>query len=279
VTAEAVAEAQAHVSKVVSTPESRVEFAALELSEARKAAEPFADLDTVAARLDALERRLGPVEHQVSELGQALQHVVSADPETDVYATAVGIQQLTEAANAAQRTADEIYVDAEEFQRWLTNADARFDDLGDEIESLAESLDGLANAVDDLAAAATTDGREGETETDTAVGWVDATLRHRAVGLLFDDFRAELADLRIMAERDGVPDAADDLDDRLDDLEERWATVGDRLDDLARSAWHDRFDDRLAAFETALAEFDPPIDWGELQGTLDEHRSRIEGLS
>jgi chromosome segregation ATPase len=277
VTAEAVEEALEQVSKVVSTPESRAEFASIELSDARTAAEPFADLDTVAARLDALERRLGSVEQWVSELGPELRSVAVTHPETAVYETAVRTKQLTESANAAQRAADEIYVDAQELQRWLANADVRFDELGGEIDSLAESLDGLANAVDDLATAAADDH---DADTDAAVGWVDATLRHRAIGLLFDDFRAELADLRVMAERDGAADAAAaDLDGRLDDLEERWTAIGDRLDDLGRPAWHERFDDDLDAFETALDAYDPPIDWGELQETLDEHRSGIEGLS
>jgi hypothetical protein len=120
-----------------------------------------------------------------------------------------------------------------------------------------------------------------EGDADPAVGWIDATFRHRAVGLLFADLRAELADLRTMAERQASADAVadvDDLDGRLAALEDRWAALGDRLDDLARPSWHDRFDDRLTALEGALDGFEPPVDWGRVQAALDEHRAGIDGL-
>jgi chromosome segregation ATPase len=283
VTVEAVEEAQAHVAKVVSTPESRVEFASLELSEAREAAEPFADLDTVAAQLDAFEHRLATVKQWVSELGPELRSVARSHPETAVYETAVRTRALTEEANAAQRAADELYVDIEAFERWLADADVRYESLGEDLDALDDSLDRLADAATSIDTAAPAD-RENE-----AVDWFDATLRHRVLEPLFADLRADLADLRSLAERDAAGVATgddgstvdagrlDDLEARLDDLETRWRTIGDRLAGGAHDAWRARFDERLATFETALTSFDPPIDWEALQAELDAHRERPDG--
>lgn len=284
VTTDAVDDALAHLSKVVSTPETRAEFAAIELADAREAAEPVADLDTVAARLDAFESRLDAVEARVADLGVELQRLVDGDARDDLFETAAAIQDLTETANAAQRAADELYVDAEEFQRWLATPAVRYDEFASELDALDESLDALAGTVDDLADAAA-DATEADVDADDpALGWFEATLRHRAVELLFADLRAELSDYHTWAARDGA-DAGDDLDDlddldaRLDALERRWHALDDRLDAVASPRWHDRFDDQLRALDAALEPFEPPIDWTDVQAALDDVRQHIDGLT
>ena len=297
VTENGVDEALSHLSKVVSTPETRAELAAIELADAREAAVPVADLDTVQARLDAFEERLDAVESRVAELGAELQTLVAADDPSDAeerYERAVGIQQLTRGANDTQRAADELQVDVEEFQRWLADPERRYDEIGEGLDALDESLTDLAGVVDDVAAgsdggtaAGSSDGTDAEEddgarrdgETDPAAAWADAALRHRAVGLLFPDLRAELADLRTMDEGNGVDadvrDRAAEVDARLDDLRERWRAIGDRLDDGARPAWRERYSDRVAGFEEAIDTVEPPIDWGAVQAELDEHRAAL----
>lgn len=294
VTADAVDDALAYLSKVVSTPETRAEFAAIELSDAREAAEPVADVDTVAARLDAFESRLDAVEARVADLGEELQRLLDRDATADIFETAAAIQDLTETANAAQRAADELYVDAEEFQRWLATPAVRYDEFASELDALDESLDALAGTVDDLADAvaggtddAVADADVDAGDDDPALGWFEATLRHRAVGLLLADLRAELTDLHTLAARDAFGTTADsddsasqdDLDDRLDALERRWRTLDDRVDDLERRRWHDRFADQLRALDAALDPFEPPIDWTDVQAALDDVREGVDGLT
>lgn len=293
VTADAVDGALAHLSKVVSTPETRAEFAAIELSDAREAAEPVADVDTVAARLDAFASRLDAVEASVTDLGADLQRLLDRDATADLFGTATAIQRLTETANATQRAADELYVDAEEFQRWLATPDVRSEEFASELDALDESLAGLAGTADDLADAVA-DGTgevaaDAETKADAdaddpALGWFEATLRHRAVGLLLADLRAELADLHTLTVRDATAaadadgEALDDLEARLDALERRWEDLDDRLDGLARRRWHERFEDRFRALDAALDPFEPPIDWTEVQAALDDVRQGVDGL-
>lgn len=281
VTPAAVDDALGELSKVVSTPETRAEFAATELSNAREAAEHVADLATVRSRLDGLESRLEAVESWVDELGPELQAVLDTAAESDdLYRVAAEISELTAAANAAQRAADEVYVDAQELQEWLTIWEVRADELDEDVDELADTLERLGAVTADLAEAAgetgTTDTVEG---TDAAVAWVDTTLRHRVVGLLFDDLRADVEAFRAWNDRIGIDGGGrlDAVDGRLDDLRDRWRATGDRLDDLARPAWRDRFDDRLSAFDAALESFEPPVDWETVQTTLDEHRPAVDG--
>lgn len=332
VSREAADDALAHVSKVVSTPETRTELASIALSEARETAEPVADLDVVQSRLDAFESRLSAVEARTSALGADLRRLVklASDPDPGaLHELGAGIRQLTEDANRAQRAADELSVDIEEFERWVENPDVRVRELEADVDSLESALDDLAEAVEGTlgdgdapdtagrSAAADPDPSDGDESPDPSDGpdagavWLDATFRHRVTGLLLPDVRAELADLRRMAARedagghgagdadpgesdavDDVPpaddhdtgdnrdhrDRLDDLQDRLDDLDGRRAHLGERLDDLARSAWRERYGDRLADFEDALEEFDPPVRWGEVQTAVDRHRSRVDAL-
>jgi chromosome segregation ATPase len=275
VTWDGVDAALAHLSKVVSTPETRAELAAIELDDAREAAEPVADVDVVRTRLAAFESRLDAVEARVDELGADLQSLVG-DDSTGLYETAVEIHELTVAANRTQQAADELQVDLEAFQRWLADADERRASFEEELDALAESLADLSTTVDELAVAI----EESDSTSGPAVAWFDALLRHRALAPLFADLQAELDSLRAWDERDGG-DTADDLDalaTRLDDLRDRWAASVDRLDGLARPAWHDRFDGRLSAFEAELDGVEPPVDWGAVSAALDDARAGLDDV-
>jgi hypothetical protein len=275
VTAEAVDSALGELSKVVSTPETRTELAEIALDDAREAAEPVADLDVVAARLDRYEERLDEIRAHVPTLGDELRRLV--DDDASLYDLAVGIHDLTVAANSAQEAADRLQVELEEFERWVGNQTVRFDDLAEEVDALADSVDELADVVDTVAAAADDD-RVAALDADPAAAWVDTAFRHRVVSLLFEDLRTELDGLRAWPDAE-TPERAADIADRIDDLEARWESVGDALDDAARPEWRERFDEDLTAFDSALAVFEPPLDWNAVQATLDDYRSRIDGLS
>ncbi|AUV83027.1 halo transducer protein [Salinigranum rubrum] len=280
-TDDAVDDAFGELSKVVSTPETRTELARIAFEEATETAEPVDHIDVVRARLDRFEERLERIEAHVPELGRELSELVG-DSEADLYDTAVGIQRLTTAANRAQGAADELQVDLEEFERWVANPEVRHDEFADELDALDGSLDDLAGAVDAVADARAADGDDAETDTDPAVVWVDTSLRHRAVGLLFADLRTELDALREWPASgdDGTEaDRVTELDGRLDDLDARWRALGDRLEGVARPAWHERYDDVLDGFEDAVDDFEPPLDWSEVQATLDAHRGRVDGLA
>jgi hypothetical protein len=269
----AVDDALGHVAKVVSTPETRVENAGMLIDDAREAATAVDHLDGVAERLDDFERRHAAVASRVDDLGDQLQSVVTlaSDPD-DIYEAAVEIRRLNAAANSAQHAADKLGVDAEEFEAWVRHPDRRLDALDDDADAVAGFVDGVAETLDALAA-----GDVG-TDVDPAAVRFDAALRHRVSRLLLDDLRAEVGDLR--AWPDPGPDdahgavdadALDALDDRLTGLEERWRSIDDRFDGAAVE-WRDRYDDRLADFETALDDHTPPVDWRAVESLLGEYR-------
>ena len=286
-----VESALGHVATVVSTPETRAENASMALDDARETAEPVVHLDVVRSRLDAFTSRLAALDARVEDLGDDLQDLIArADDPDDLFAVARGIERLTREANAAQRTADDLALDVEAFEEWLRNPEHRHRELDGDADAMAGFVDDLAAATDDLAAAAEADD-EGD---DLGARWLDATAQHRMTGLLLDDLRAELADVRAWpaagsdadaaaaAESDlppahgtGDEDRLDRIDERLDDLDAERDRIGERLDDRARPEWRERYDDRLATIERTLADFDPPVHWGDVQAALDDHRLGI----
>ena len=270
---EAVDDALAHVSTVESTPETRVENAGMLIDDAREAAAGVVHLDGVAARLDEFETRHAAVASRVDVLGDRLQSVVDLANDPDAtYETAVEIRRLNAAANSAQHTADELGVDAEEFEAWVRNPDRRLAALDDDADAVTGFVDGVAETLDALAAA------EVDADAEPAAVRFDAALRHRVSRLLLDDLRAEVDDLG------GWPDPGPDdahgavdterlaaLGDRLRTLDDRRRSISERLDDTG-AGWRDRYGDRLADFDAALDDHAPPVDWGAVESLLAEYR-------
>ncbi|WP_115863852.1 halo transducer protein [Halorussus litoreus] len=301
VTRDAVEEALTETSMVVSTAETRTELASHALADAREAAASVSDLDAVAARLDAFESRLAAVEDRASALGSDLEALVekTGDPDS-VYEVAVGTRRLRATAKRVQRDADALQMDLESFEEWLDSPETRFEEFGEDIDAVECSLDGLATTLDEMPTAPRGDAANSDAvdpdADSTGVDWAVARLRHRVLGLLLADLRAELADLRTWAERaarddnraadpaggrmDGLEEM-DDLEARLDALGARRSGLGDRLDDLARPAWSARFGDRVASFEAETADLDPPLDWSAVESAFEEHRpaDRLEAVS
>ncbi|WP_299332534.1 hypothetical protein [Haloplanus sp.] len=275
---EAVDDALAHVSKVVSTPETRVENAGMLIDDAREAAAAVDHLDGVGERLDDFEKRYAAVASRVDDLGDQLQSVVdlASDPNT-IYEAAAEIRRLTAAANSAQHTADKLGVDAEEFEAWVRTPDRRLEALGDDADAVAGFIDDVAETLDALAAG------DVDADTDPAAVGFDAVLRHRVARLLVEDLRADIDDLR--AWPDPGPDDAHGavdaeslavLDDRLASLEDRWRSIDDRFNGELAIEWRDRYGGRLADFEVALDDHVPPVDWRAVESLLGEYRPETE---
>jgi len=272
---EAVDDALAHVSKVVSTPETRVENAGMLIDDAREAADEVDHLDSVAARLDEFEERHAAVASQVDDLGDRLQSVVDLANDPDgIYETAIEIRRLNAAANSAQHTADKLGVDAEEFEAWVRNPDRRLAALDDDADAVAGFVDGVAEALDALAA--------GDVDASPTTVRFDAALRHRVSRLLLDDLRAEVADLGAWPapgsdDAHGAVDAEDlaALGDRLTILDDRRRSISERLDDT-EAGWRDRYGDRLADFDAALDDHAPPVDWRAIESLLAEYRPETD---
>jgi hypothetical protein len=273
-------------SKVLTTAETRAELATIALDDARGAAESAPDLPTVAARLDGFEADVAAVADRAAALGEDLQGVVD-DRENPAarFAVADGLRRVDERARDVQRTADELQFELEDFERWLTSHAVRVRELGEDVDALDASLDDLATAVDAVEAAddgpgSTGGGEDAAPVDDPARVWFDATCSHRATGLTVADLRAERADLRTWADREGADPVEegglDDLVGRLDDLAGRHETLGERLDAVAEPEWTDRFGEAVAAVESGLDDCEPPVDWSVVGSILDEHRGALE---
>lgn len=293
VTEEAVDDALTDTSMALSTAETRTELASMALSDARETADPVSDLATVESRLDGFEARVTRLETRISDVGSDLQAAIERrGGSDDLYDFVTELRRVTSDANAIQRTADSVQTDLDAFDRWVTNADVRAAELDADADALEQSLDELAETADELERADRNDAGASSFGTDHAVdidaAWADAVLRHRVVGLLLADARAELSDLRRWADRNGlgelgVPDPtfdarADELDARFDELGGRRKAVGERLDGPARPTQADRFE-RLFDLDAAFTEFEPPVPWDEVRTELERHRSEIDGLA
>ncbi|AEH37424.1 hypothetical protein [Halopiger xanaduensis] len=267
----AVDDALANASKVVTTAETRAELAAAALDDARDAAEPVADLDVVAARLEGFAARLETVEDRAAGLGDRLQSIVDRKRDGDLYELAREIRQMTAAATEVQRAADDLAFDLESFDAWLDEPDRRAGDLADDIDALERSLDELEDVVDGLGSEASDLEDVADGETDPAVTWAQAAIQRRVTELLLADLRAELATLREWAGREGA-DPPSDVEPRLDELAARRERLGERLADRTEPPWRERFGDRVAAIDEALDEFEPPVDWVAVEAVVEEHR-------
>lgn len=277
VSAEAVEDAVGHTAKVVSTPETRVELTEMALDEARAAAEGVDDLDVVAARLDDYQARLDSLRDRLANVAETFQTVIEVDEQADsLYAVASGIHAVQREATAVQRDADELTTEIEEFETYVADPSVRVERLSADADAVGETLDDLEAGADGIAAAVDSD-RSSQSGIDPGLAWFDATLRHRMVALLLDDLDNEAATLRTWAAReDASTDPIDDVEDRLADLRERHAALGERLDDFQEEEWQARFAQPLGALQTRFERAEPPVDWTDVYETLEEYRTIVE---
>jgi hypothetical protein len=269
VTNDGIDEFVSDASLAVSNAENRTEFAVMRVDDVTDAAADAPDLGTIAGRLDSLTTRAQSVESRATDLSERLQSIIARRKDGgSLYDYVRDLRDLGEDADALHGAAQQLAADADEFEHWLDGHAARVAELDADIGTIEGSFDDLEAAADRLAESDST----GEDEPDLATQWFAVTQRQRVNGLVIADARAELADVRSWADREGEPTGElDALADRLDDLDVRRERLGDRLDDLAQPAWRERYGEAVAAVEETLAEFEPPVDFGAVQAALDDH--------
>jgi DNA repair ATPase RecN len=278
VTREAIDDAVAHLAKVVSTPETRLELAAMELDEAREAAEPVDDYDIVDARLSEFDERLDAVRDQVEAVAKRNRELVERDHETaNLWEIAREVELVTRDANEAQRAADELASDAEEFQQWVTDPETRYDHLAGDMTALESTLSELDDGADGVErAVGDGDGGGGRQHSDPGLAWFDARVRLAMVSLLLADLHNEIETLREWADReDADTEPLAEAEDRLATLDRRHDDVADRLDELSQPAWENRFAQPLSALEGRFENMEPPVDWAAVQTTLESYRTVV----
>jgi len=273
VTRAALDDALADVSKVVATPETRVEVAGDALAEARETGAPVADTDVVHSRLAAFEADLSALEERVEALGPRLSGVIDrAGDSGDLYTVAKSIRQLRTEATDAQNAVDKLATEIREFTRRLRDPGVWADTLQEDIDTIEESFDELLAAVDRLLEA-----EADRTENvNPALAWADATLQYRVRELSVNDIQTELEALeKLVAENGGdIPD--DEIRNRLRQLEALQTAVADGLDEAFDPSWDSHYSETVASFDRTLAEFEPPVPWAEVQHELERHRKRLK---
>jgi transposase-like protein len=263
VTPAAIESTVTDVSQILATAETRVDLATRTHEEATAAADEAPALDVVEVRRDAFGERLADLRADVEALADDLGAARSGlDTPVAVYRSAVALHDVTTEAQRIVRVAHDLETELEAFEAWIGSANRRHDGLLDDVEAAEESAETVAEAVAEL--------READ-EPDQERRF-DAAVQTRVLDLVVADLRAEAADLRAWAERDGV-DFPDGVDERVDDLA---AAVDDSAAALADGPpWDDRFAERLDALDAELAAVDPPVAWARVDETVAEARTAL----
>lgn len=270
-----VEEELAHLSKVVSTPETRLELAQRALAEAEKTAAPVEDLPIVQHRLSDHRGRLTRIETVVADLGDELQSLLqrSRDRE-DLFSVIRRIQELKTEANRLQGAADELRMDLDEFERWISQQEVQVRQFAGDLDAIEESLSDLGETVDGIqdrrdVESIDCDGVNEEDAKPDPV-WADTLVEHRLIGLMIEDALAELADLHDWADRERLDtEPLETFEARLDTIEAEWKAIGDRLETVAAPEWWDRYEAEITAVDATIEQFDPPVDWGRVQAALE----------
>lgn len=273
VTRAAVEDALAEVSKVVATPETRIEVAERALSDARETAAPVGDTDLVGSRLEAFEAELSALEERVEALGTRLSGVVErAGDSGELYVVARSIRQLRADATDAQNAADALATEVREFKRRLEDPGVWAEELQEDVDALEGSFEELQTVVDTLRDAESNGAEDG----NPALAWADAALQYRVRELLVKDVEAELEVVEKLADRNGDDDPGDGVRRRLRELETLQTDVDNGLNEAFDAAWDRHYGETVAWFNRTLEEFEPPVPWGELQDELERHRERLQ---
>jgi len=275
VSADTVSSTLGEVSKVVATAETRTELAEGQLADVRESAAHVDDLGAVEFYLAEFQERFDDVEQGLRTLQTRLESVTDRADGGRIYTVAQEAKAVRQTATQVQGAADELQVDLEGFERWVGDRETRYRELGDDIDALEQSVADLGDAVDRIGQAADGDGDAVAADLPTA--WADTSLRVRMLDLFLTDVRGELADLRTWDEREDVAGAelAGGIEDRIDQADTECDRLADRLDALAEPAWRGSVGDDLDDFDEELESFEPPVDWGEVQRTLETYRSRV----
>ncbi|ELZ98124.1 halo transducer protein [Haloferax mucosum ATCC BAA-1512] len=284
VTRAGVDDAVTDTSMILSTAETRVELASIALSDARETAGDAAAIDAVRSRLETFESKVSTAADRIDELGSTVQTLSRWHAESrPVFDVVTGLRHAASEAQTLAARADDIQLNIEEFEHWISNHGVRVREFEADIDALEHALSDLEGSVETVTTDSDTadeaDDSDDPTETDTnATAWFDATLRSHVLALLVADVRAELADLRELAARADAD--ADDLETgaaRLDELDSRLERLDTRLDEHACPAWTDEYGERIASFRDRLDAFEPPVSWGAVQSELEQYQPERDG--
>lgn len=272
VTRRGIDESLADLSKVVATPETRVEVAQTALADAREAAEPVRGTDVVRSRLNEFESEISALEERVDALGSRLSSLVErTQSPDDLYAIGRAIREIRSGATDAQRDADAIAVEIESFERKLRNPDRWADELREDIDAIEDVIEEtleVTTTVSDVE-------DDGDEKTDLALAWADTALQNRMQKLLIEDVQAELDVLQQIASHRKIDDHCDGIEQRLEELETLRTDISHRVDEVAEPSWGRKHSGVIDSFIQTLEEFEPPVNWAELQNELERHRERL----
>jgi chromosome segregation ATPase len=227
-----------------------------------------ARLDEYEAQFDSMRSALAATEERLDATPRAPESAVA------VYESAANLRRCGQVVHQVAHSLHHVEADVEAFETWLDDPATRIDTLDEEIDGFERYLDNTEGFLDRL-------------EADGAAGirpfgaWLAAYHLQRMMSLVFEDLRADIADLDAWLERRDGSYGADvaALRDRLDDLAVRHETCSARLD--AATAEIADFEskraevtDSLDRFEANLDGREPPVDWGEVddlvQGQFDD---------
>jgi len=241
-----------------------------------------ADVDAAESQFHALRESIDPVDRDTNQVRARVEEyddqfdamrsalATTADrlestPERPAaplaaYETAAQLQRAEHVVHEVGHSLHHVEEGLETFEAWLHEPAVRLDEFGDELEGFERYLDNTEELLDRLEA-------DGDAD-EPFDAWLAAHHLQRMMALVFEELRADLAELETwLEERDGDHgDEVERLRDRLDELAARHEACSDRLD--AAAAGIEGFDekraavaDSLAAFELELDDREPPVDW------------------
>lgn len=271
VTRDGVEEELADVASVLSSVDTEAERTAAAFEEVRVVAEPVADVDLVRARLSTFAARLEELEEGIDDLDAERRSIAGRETGTEVtYGHVRAVYDLRRAVTDLRESMDELREEIDSFGTWLRDPDVRYDELAEDAGALEERVAEIRSDLDSI-----------DEGVEPGARWAKAAIDHRVAGLLIQDLRSELVDVRTLAERQGSDEAerTGAIANRLDDVATRHDSVGERIESTAQPEWRRRYGDRLSAVEETLDRFDPPVEWGALQAALADVQGNPAGES
>jgi chromosome segregation ATPase len=258
-----------------------------------------ADLERLAERLEALLADLDPADRDGTQVrGRVGEFEDRFDAVRDELAAAddrladtprapdcaveryTGARRLASCERTVQEMAHALHHIEEEldaFETWLDDPATRIAELDEEVRGFGEYLDNTEGLIERLEA----DGADPPDGFEPFDAWLAAHHLQAVMAVVFEELRADLADLDAWLERRDADRDTGALHDRLAALEERHAACSDRLD--AATETIDGFDesraavaDSLARFDERLAALERPVDWGEVDRLLREQFEALE---
>jgi len=247
-----------------------VDSAADRLDEIRTSLDPIdRDSNQVRARVDELERELDGMRSELSAVADTLSSTTERpDSALAVYEAAQRLRQCEGTTHEIAHALHHLDEEFDMFETWLDDPDARIDDLGEEIEGFERYLDNTEGLLGRLETGATG-------STDSFDAWLAAYHLQRMMTLVFDELRSDLGELDAWLEqREGSYEAEmAALRDQFEALAERHEDCSERLD--AATVEVAEFErkraevaESLDAFEAALDDHDPPVDWAAVERRL-----------